>query len=90
MTSFTGVMVYVIIWFVVLFTVLPFGVRRPEHVEEGPRPRRARQTHAVAQGRDHHGDRDGALGGGVLPDRERSAFFRSARRCPESIKSGGY
>ena len=38
MTSFTGVMVYVIIWFVVLFTVLPFGVRRPDHVEDGHDP----------------------------------------------------
>lgn len=38
MTTFTGVMVYVIIWWVVLFTVLPFGVRPPAEVEEGHDP----------------------------------------------------
>lgn len=38
MTGFTGIMVYVIIWFVVLFTVLPFGVKRPTEVEEGHDP----------------------------------------------------
>ena len=35
MTVFTGIMLYVIIWFVVLFTVLPWGVKAPEHVEPG-------------------------------------------------------
>ena len=35
MTWFTGIMVYVVIWFVVLFAVLPWGVRAPEKVEAG-------------------------------------------------------
>ncbi len=35
MTWFTGVMVFVIIWWVVLFTVLPWGVRVSEHSEPG-------------------------------------------------------
>lgn len=45
MTLFTGFMVYVIVWWLVLLTVLPFGNRAPEraeagHVESAPeRPR---------------------------------------------------
>jgi len=35
MTWFTGIMVYVIIWWVVLFAVLPFGIRVPEQQEPG-------------------------------------------------------
>ncbi len=35
MTWFTGAMVYVIIWWVVLFTVLPWGVRVPDETEPG-------------------------------------------------------
>jgi predicted secreted protein len=35
MTLFTGAMVYVIVWWLVLFTVLPFGNRAPETVEPG-------------------------------------------------------
>lgn len=35
MTWFTGIMVYVVIWFVTLFAVLPWGVKRPENVEPG-------------------------------------------------------
>ena len=47
MTLFTGFMVYVIVWWLVLFTVLPFGNRAPDvaepgHVESAPeRPRLA-------------------------------------------------
>jgi predicted secreted protein len=35
MSWFTGVMAYVIIWWVVLFTVLPWGNRPPETPEAG-------------------------------------------------------
>jgi len=35
MNWFTGVMAYVIIWWVVLFTVLPWGNRPPEAPEAG-------------------------------------------------------
>ena len=35
MTLFTGFMVYVIVWWLVLFTVLPFGNRSPDQVEPG-------------------------------------------------------
>jgi predicted secreted protein len=34
-TWFTGIMIYIVIWFVVLFAVLPWGVRAPEKVEPG-------------------------------------------------------
>jgi predicted secreted protein len=37
MTWFTGIMVYVILWWMVFFAALPFGVRTPEEgeVEKG-------------------------------------------------------
>lgn len=37
MTWFTGTMVYLILWWLVFFAALPFGVRTPEahEVEEG-------------------------------------------------------
>ncbi len=35
MNWFTGILVYVMIWWVVLFTVLPWGVRVPEEHEPG-------------------------------------------------------
>lgn len=35
MSLFTGIMVYVIVWWLVLFTVLPFGNRAPEAAEPG-------------------------------------------------------
>ncbi len=31
----TGLMVYVIVWWLVLFTVLPFGNRAPDEVQPG-------------------------------------------------------
>ncbi len=31
----TGILVYVVIWWLVIFTVLPWGVRPPETVEPG-------------------------------------------------------
>lgn len=33
-----GVVAFIIIWVLVLFMVLPFGVRHPEEVEEGHMP----------------------------------------------------
>ena len=35
MNWFTGILVYVIVWWVVLFMVLPFGVRAAEDKGEG-------------------------------------------------------
>ena len=35
MNWFTGILVYVIVWWVVLFMVLPWGVRRVENPDEG-------------------------------------------------------
>ncbi len=35
MTWFTGAMVYLIIWWVVLLTVLPWGVKVPDNPEPG-------------------------------------------------------
>ncbi|MEQ9488339.1 MAG: DUF1467 family protein [Alphaproteobacteria bacterium] len=35
MSVFTVIVVFVIIWWLVLFMVLPFGNRQPETVEEG-------------------------------------------------------
>jgi predicted secreted protein len=35
MTWFTGVVVFLIIWWVVLFAVLPWGVRTPDNPEAG-------------------------------------------------------
>ncbi|MBM3525115.1 MAG: DUF1467 family protein [Alphaproteobacteria bacterium] len=31
----TGIAIYLTIWWVVIFAVLPWGVRRPERVQEG-------------------------------------------------------
>ncbi len=38
MQWFTGVLVYFIIWWVVLFAVLPWGAHPPEQPEEGHAP----------------------------------------------------
>lgn len=35
MGIFGGVVVYIIVWWLVLFTVLPFGVRPPKDPEKG-------------------------------------------------------
>lgn len=35
MNWFTGILVYAVIWWVVIFAVLPWGVRAPERVERG-------------------------------------------------------
>jgi predicted secreted protein len=35
MTFATGMVVYVMIWVVVLFLVLPWGVRLPDKIEQG-------------------------------------------------------
>lgn len=38
MSVFTGILLYVIIWWVMLFMVLPWGARAPENPEEGHEP----------------------------------------------------
>lgn len=38
MSWFTGVLLYVIIWWVVLFMVLPWGARPPDEPETGHEP----------------------------------------------------
>lgn len=38
MSWVSAIVVYVIIWWLVLFMVLPFGVKQPDHVEEGHMP----------------------------------------------------
>ncbi len=38
MTWFTAILVYLIIWWLVLFMVLPLWVRRPQEVEPGHDP----------------------------------------------------
>ena len=35
MTLFTGIMVFVVIWWTVIFAVLPWGNRPPEKIEPG-------------------------------------------------------
>lgn len=35
MNWFTGILVFVIVWWMVLFTVLPWGNRPPDHAEPG-------------------------------------------------------
>ena len=35
MTLFSGILVFAVIWWLVLFTVLPWGVRRTEEAEPG-------------------------------------------------------
>ena len=35
MNWFSGTLVYIVIWWLVLFMVLPFGVKRTENVEAG-------------------------------------------------------
>lgn len=35
MNWFTGIMVYVILWWLIWFTLLPIGARAPEIVEKG-------------------------------------------------------
>ena len=34
----SGIVVYILLWWWVLFMVLPFGARAPEHVEKGHAP----------------------------------------------------
>ena len=38
MTVFTGIAIYVVVWWIVLFTVLPFGIRRHDETEPGLEP----------------------------------------------------
>ena len=52
----TGVMVYLVIWWTVLFAVLPLGVRRVENPGKGEERGAPERPELVAQG-DHHLDR---------------------------------
>ncbi len=38
MTVFIGIAIYFVVWWVVLFTVLPFGIRRHQELEPGLEP----------------------------------------------------
>jgi len=38
MGIFSGIVLFIIIWWMVLFTVLPWGIRRSESPEEGHEP----------------------------------------------------
>jgi predicted secreted protein len=38
MSIFTAIVVFVLVWWVVLFMVLPWGVRHPEEAEAGHEP----------------------------------------------------
>jgi predicted secreted protein len=44
MNWFTGFVAFVVIWWVVLFTVLPFGVRTPDEAQVEPEPGQARSA----------------------------------------------
>ncbi|MBV16043.1 MAG: hypothetical protein CMO05_01035 [Thalassospira sp.] len=45
MNWFSGTLVYVVIWWLVLFMVLPFGVKRTENVEAGHDSGAPQQAH---------------------------------------------
>ena len=46
MNWFSGIVVYVILWWVIFFTTLPFGVRAPHEVGEAPEPGHAARAPA--------------------------------------------
>ena len=60
----TGVMVYLVIWWTVLFAILPFGVKQWK-IRSRPGPRRAGAAATAAQGR-HYVDRGGGAMAGFL------------------------
>ena len=70
MTIFNGIILYVCIWFVVIFTVLPWGVRRVENQAEHDvgAPEAAAPA---AQGRRHDRHLDGGLVHRLLRDHQR-------------------
>ena len=45
MTIFTGIAIYIVTWWIVLFAVLPFGVNRHEDPEPGLDPGAPAQPH---------------------------------------------
>lgn len=45
MNWFSGILVYIVIWWLVLFMVLPFGVKRAETVEAGHDSGAPQQAH---------------------------------------------
>ena len=52
----TGLMVYLVIWWTILFAVLPLGVRRVENPGKGEERGAPERPQLAAQG-DHHLDR---------------------------------
>ena len=55
-----AISMYVVIWWIVLFAMLPIGVRtQSEEGEVTPAPRKARRTsRAAAEDAGHHGGRE--------------------------------
>ena len=49
MSWLTGVVVYLLIWWLTLFAVLPFGVRREDNPEVGHDPGAPQQPHLWAK-----------------------------------------
>lgn len=47
MNWFTGIVTYLLIWWVVLFAVLPWGVRQQEEVEPGHDPGAPTHPHLI-------------------------------------------
>ena len=45
MNWFSGILVYIVIWWLVIFMVLPFGVKRTENVEAGHDSGAPQQAH---------------------------------------------
>jgi predicted secreted protein len=45
MTPVSAIVVFVVIWWLVFFMALPFGVKRSEHVEPGHDPGAPARTH---------------------------------------------
>ena len=56
MNPVSAVVVFIVIWWLVLFMVLPFGVRRTESPEMGHDPGARGEADAVAQGGGDHID----------------------------------
>ena len=57
----SGTLVYVIIWWLVLFMVLPWGNRPPDVVEDGHASSAPERSSALAESGNHDGDCRGNL-----------------------------
>ena len=57
----TGIMVYLVIWWIALFMVLPLGVRRVENPGKGAGAGRAGAAGPRSQGDHHDRSRRGAV-----------------------------